>query len=321
METPPPLVLFDSIDRYLKSLDVKTRTEFESEIRRLHDSNLPIVISTRCLAILFGYRPQFLAAIRRRTYRYYNRFEIRKGTKRRQIQAPRVALKLIQKWFGHHLCQAIKFPEYVVGFVPKRSTYDGALPHCGAKWLVSMDLQDFFATTSASVVEDSLGILGYSSESCRLISDLHFVSGGLAQGSPASPVLANLAMTNVDRQLDALAKSRGATYTRYADDIVFSGKSETVPADLVEIVERIFLDTCWKLAERKTRISTGNQRKKIYGLVVSGTQPRLSKGYRKRLRAIKYQKEKGVLLDGKLAEAQGHLAYANSIDRRNISPQ
>ncbi|MBB3205106.1 retron-type reverse transcriptase [Rhodopirellula rubra] len=240
-------------------------------------------------------------------------FEIRKRKKKRRIQAPRVAIKIIQKWFGHYFSRGIELPPYVVGFVPGRSSLDAAKLHCKKDWIFSTDIADFFQTTADSDVVDSLMHYGYTFPAAELITDLSCLGGSLAQGSPSSPVLANIAMRNVDEAISKLVNNYGATYTRYADDIVISGLGKS-PSDLGKEIGQIFRPTTWKLAEHKTRLVSARDRMKVHGLLVHGEQPRLTKGYRRRLRAIRHLLEADKIPESDLPSALGHLAYARSVE-------
>ncbi len=313
MKEPPPLVLFTDLTKYLSALDDDTRAADESAIRALCAKELPPVASTRSLGVLFGFRPQFIGTMRHRPRRYYNVFEIRKGRKKRRIQAPRVAIKIIQKWFGHYLSRAIEFPPHVVGFVPGRSSIEAASRHCQKDWIFSTDIADCFQTTAATDVIDSLVGLGYSETGAELITDLNCLGGSLAQGSPASPVLANLAMTRIDDAISKMARRLQATFTRYADDIVISGIGKP-PDTLRSEIEQIFRPTTWRIAEHKTRLVTAGDRMKVHGLLVHEEKPRLTKGYRRRIRAIRHLHEHGKIPESELASALGHLAYAESVE-------
>lgn len=318
MDAPPPLVSFDNIEKYISALDTTSKALFAEDLRRLHHLGLPAVASTRTLATLFGYSAQFVGAMVANPERYYRSFSIPKGKRRRHIDAPRVALKVIQKWLGFHLSREVLLPDCVVGFVPGRSTYDGAVMHCSSEWIYSTDITDFFPSTRHNKVVETLETLGYSSHGSKTIAGLCCVNGGLAQGSPASPVLANLAFLELDKKLLNFSKDNSLTYSRYADDIVISGRGKP-PNDLRTFVEDLTSESGWDLSPEKTSTKFLPKRLKVYGLVVNGSLPRLTKGYRKRIRAIRHLKEAGKIPADKMANANGHLAYADSIRSRQLS--
>jgi hypothetical protein len=120
-------------------------------------------------------------------------------------------------------------------------------------------------------------------------------------------------MKQIDDAIGRLARRFDATFTRYADDIVVSGLG-TPPNSLRSEVEQIFRPTTWRLAEHKTRMVTAGDRMKVHGLLVHGEKPRLTKGYRRRIRAIRHLHEQGKIPEPDLASALGHLSYASSVE-------
>jgi len=92
MKAAPLLISFDNVEDYLSALAPSLREKHESEIVRLVGSGLPPIVSTRCLATLLGYSSTFVKAMQKQNVKYYREFQIRKGRKKRSIQAPKVAL-------------------------------------------------------------------------------------------------------------------------------------------------------------------------------------------------------------------------------------
>ena len=315
MLAPPLLVSFSSIDDYLSALSPELREEYGPQIRDLYNRGLPPVVSARCLATLFGFSTKFVNAMVHRNVKYYREFYIPKGKRKRKIQAPKVALKVIQKWFGHHLAQAINFQDYLFGFIPGRSTIGAAARHCGSKWVYSIDIHDFFPSTPSEVVAESLVELGYSQKACKLIVPLCCYGDNLAQGAPSSPVLSNMAMRRMDEQLQDIASEFALTYTRYADDMVFSGE-EGMPDNLAETVAHLFSETCWSISKEKTHLAEVDKghRLKVHGLLVHGDRPRLTKGYRNRIRAYNHLLRSGNVREEDVDRIMGHINYARSVD-------
>lgn len=93
----------------------------------------------------------------------------------------------------------------------------------------------------------------------------------LAQGSPTSPALANLTAFALDRRLTGLARRLDVTYTRYADDLVFSGGRHLLRKSrpVIDLVTRIAVDEGFRVNELKTRVMTSSQRQTVTGLVVN----------------------------------------------------
>lgn len=310
---PPPLfVSFPSLDRFTSSLDYSDLFELQPPLSELAGRRLPPVASAKSLAVLFGYSTRFVLAMAARPEKYYRVFELIMGQKRRLIESPRVALKVIQTWFGHHLARAIEFPSYVHGFVPGRSTITAAQAHLNASWVASIDIRDFFHSTPRQKIEETISTLGYPEKAAKVLARLMTFKDALPQGSPASPVLANLAFRQVDASLDELARAHGARYTRYADDLVFSG-TDSFPETLIESASAALICHGWALATEKTSIQKRPMPLRVHGLLVHGSKVRLCKPYRKRLRMMKYALDKKVLDESTERRYRGHLAYGAAV--------
>ena len=316
MLAPPLLVSYSTVEDYLSALPEELRKQYEAEIRSLVDRGLPPIVSSSCLAVLFGFTTKFVNAMRMQNYKYYREFVIRKGKKKRKIQAPKVSIKVIQKWFSCYLAEELPVEDYVFGFVSGRSAVNAAQKHCNSNWVYSVDIKNFFSTTNEGVVKNALLELGYSQKACDLIVPLCCYFDYLAQGSPASPVLSNLVMKPVDEQLFALSVEHDITYTRYADDIVFSGIN-VFPEILNQSVKDIFKGTCWELSANKEYFadSTKGQRLKVHGLLVHEDKAKLTKGYRNKIRAYKHLMDTGNVRDKDVRRLSGHISYSNSVDK------
>ena len=138
--------------------------------------------------------------------------------------------------------------------------------------------------------------------------------GRLPQGAPTSPHLANLVARRLDQRLVELSERLGWTYTRYADDLSFSG--DTDPGELLPRVEAIVLDEQFRLARQKTRVRSRHQRQVVTGLVVND-RVRLPKPQRRRLRAMLHRAryDPDLCWDEMATQVMaGHLAFAAFVD-------
>ncbi len=315
MKPPPLLVSFSTEKQFLDALGPANCDLFGRVALRLVADGLPPAVSARCLATLFGYSPAFVGAMAHVPERYYRTFTIPKGRGMRVIHAPRVALKAIQCWFGFHLSRnRVAQPmSCVYGFVPGRSAIQAATAHCGADWVLSLDIEEFFPSTGKLLVVEALEQIGYPRHGAELMAGLCCLRGALPQGSPASPALSNLIFQATDESLSRLGVSHRVTYTRYADDMVFSGNGEP-PADLQTLAEGLVRAAGWKISERKTRLVARPGRLKVHGLLIDGDQPRLSKGYRNRVRAFRHMLDAGKVREEDVPRLRGHLAYATSVE-------
>ncbi|WP_152984260.1 reverse transcriptase family protein, partial [Stenotrophomonas nitritireducens] len=277
--------LFSGVEELLSALGSVIDPAEKQEVLRLADLGLPPISSKDALATMLGINPGLLWSFENRPQKHYRVFTIPKGAGReRTIVAPKVALKVLQKWLSIQLQRNYVPPNHVFGFIPGRSHIQAAQKHLCARWTYSVDIENFFPTTSRDVVCEVFLQLGYSPESSQMLAGFCCYKGFLAQGAPTSPVVSNLAFRNIDERLVQLAERFGVRLSRYADDIVFSGIHD-FPDELRIDVDRIFGDSPWRLSPDKTEFDQLPRRLKVHGLLVHGERVRLTKGYRNKLRA------------------------------------
>ncbi|HVC59303.1 MAG TPA: reverse transcriptase family protein [Acetobacteraceae bacterium] len=308
-----PFFLFSKVEELVEALGLAPGDPETEQIHALSERRLPPVSSKHGLATMLGVNPGVVWSLANRPQRYYRTFDIPKGRGTRRITAPRVALKIIQKWLGFHLARAIPSPPHVYGFVPGRSHIGAAYVHRGAEWAISVDIASFFQTTPAALVWKTLKQLGYDEPAAGLLTSLTCYHGFLAQGAPSSPALSNLCFAETDAMLVRLSERHACRITRYADDIVLSGQG-SMPAELRDELRRVFEATPWQLAPEKESVQPLKGRIKIYGLVVRGPRVRTTKGYRNKLRAYAHilstrgegATDRRVLI--------GHVQYAQHVE-------
>lgn len=227
-------------------------------------------------------------------YRYL--FTAKRSGPPRLIESPKPRLKAIQRRILAEILDAVPAHDCVHGFVKGRSCLSAAQIHAGESIVVAVDLKDFFAGTPLRRVHGIFRSLGYPWAVARLLTGLcststprspfmelpqgqrHdwqtrkiFESPHLPQGAPTSPALANLAAGRLDIRLQGLARALDANYTRYADDLVFSGGAPFARGvgPFLAAVTRIAADEGYALNHRKTRIMRRDNAQRVTGLVVN----------------------------------------------------
>ena len=184
------------------------------------------------------------------------------------------------------------------GYVRGRNISENAANHCGHKHLMSLDLREFFPSISTRRVYELLISTGMSEEVSLHLSQFLTIDGKLPLGLAPSTVLANAICVPLDNRLNSLALRLGATYSRYADDLSFSGNG-MLPK--IEDVRPIVVDSGFTLAEDKTRRSRIGQSHYVTGLSVSDTRrPHVPRQKKRRLRQELYFAKK-YTLDGHLS--------------------
>lgn len=153
----------------------------------------------------------------------YSQFDIaKKNGKNRTITAPDKRLKIIQQKLAPILDQLYRVRNPVHGFVPLRSVKTNAEAHGHRRFIVNIDLKDFFPTITEKRIVGLLKSLEMETRVAEIVARLCCYMHQLPQGAPTSPVLSNMICYRLDTDLLLIAKASRAIYTRYADDITFS---------------------------------------------------------------------------------------------------
>jgi retron-type reverse transcriptase len=266
------------------------------------------------LGEILGVPPQRFSQIVAAADEMYCVYPLIKGKKKRWIEAPRAELKQLQRRLLDSVLYRLETDESAHGFVRGRSIVTNARRHCGRAWVVTMDIRDFFPSIGAERVDRQLGSLLMTELDRENLVRLVTRNGRLPQGAPTSPHLANLVSRRLDLRLKRLAHATGWTYSRYADDLAFSGEGE--PRKLIPIVEQIVADEGFQPARQKTRVMSRHQRQVVTGLVVNDKLA-LPRPKRRLLRAMLHRLRSLNRNTVSLPEIQvihGHLALAALVD-------
>ena len=155
--------------------------------------------------------------------RMYQYFSISKSpNKFRFISTPDHRLKMLQRKISDKLSRIYKPRNPVHGFIADRSVKTNALSHIRRRFVLNIDIKEFFPEITEKRVKGLLNSLGINSHVVDIITTICCNNGHLPQGAPSSPVLSNMICFRLDKQLMAIAKKTRCIYTRYADDITFS---------------------------------------------------------------------------------------------------
>jgi retron-type reverse transcriptase len=182
---------------------------------------------------------------------------------------PDPELKARQRSILHWLmARRIRPSKYAHGFIKKRSTVTNAGQHVGKGVVVRLDIKNFFPSISQRQVEYALTREGVSLKNAQVIAELCTVDGRLPQGAPTSPFLSNVVFKALDYRLAGLAKSWEASYSRYADDLVFSSDRKNLN-HIYHPVRKILEDERFRIHSDKFRVYRSTRRQLVTGIVVN----------------------------------------------------
>jgi hypothetical protein len=243
-----------------------------------------------------------------RLHHYTYRWIPKANGSRRLIEAPKEMLKDLQRRILDGILARVPPHEAAHGFRPGRSAVSYARPHAAKDLVLRMDLRDFFPSVGAARVMATFRALGYPRAVALLLTGLvttRTPDGVLAearldapaenalrrrhlpQGAPTSPAISNLCAFGLDVRLTAAAASVGARYTRYADDLAFSGGPDfRARAERFRVlVCRIAAEEGFTVHWEKNRWMRPSVRQRLAGLVVN-ERPRPSRAEFDRVKAI-----------------------------------
>lgn len=270
------LSLLVSLPDEQASLDVLARElswnrEAAGHASQLYRRGLPPLMDRGCLSYLFGISPKLIAAMERFPERYYRECLIpKRGGGKRQIEAPRRFVKLIQRWVNRYILSLSELPPYVLGFTRGRNIFDHGKVHVQGTNLMVVDIEDFFPSVGTDKIVAVFGGFGFPEEVALQLAKLCSFDGRLPQGAPTSPAIANLVFRDADAELKKLADSWQCEYSRYADDLAFSGSRHFSKADLRK-VESVLGRHGFAINRSKSRRIGAGSRQIVTGLVVNST--------------------------------------------------
>lgn len=231
----------------------------------------------------------------------YIEFEIpKKNGGTRKILSPSTDLKIIQQRLSKLLYECYDFLEVQHGFITNRSCVTNANQHIGKRFVLNIDLENFFDTIHFGRVQGLFKNkpFNFNNEVATFIAKLVCENGKLPQGAPTSPVISNIICYKMDKKLAYLARKNRCVYTRYADDITFSTNSDKFPSQiayeqfnevvlsnkLIDIINGGY-DTGFRINTTKTRLSKKMMRQEVTGITVN-EKLNLNKKYIKSIRAM-----------------------------------
>ena len=278
-----------------------TKADFENKLRHLIDAQeLAAMLNELKLPWYYsdfrGKQLSFLADTNN-VQRRCKTFRLRKKHGGyREITAPKGGLRGILNALNILLQTYDEPTPWAFGFVCGRSVVDNARPHVGKRYILNLDLKDFFPTITRQQVADCLTAepFGFSSLAAKLVSGLATVRTKnneevLAQGFATSPTLSNFICREMDKEIASIATAQGITFTRYADDLTFSSDADILrpQGELVQQVKTIVERYGFRLNEEKTHLQRRGRRQEVTGLMVT-EKVNVSRRYVREIRSLLY---------------------------------
>ena len=242
----------------------------------LHSHNVPVIFDKLHFFSFFpdikkGRMEMFLLNLG-----CYKNYSIRKKAGGvRMISAPYSDLKRVQRWvYENILLKGLSsVSPCAEGFMPKdkddiRNIVTNARRHARSKWLINVDIQNFFDSIKYDSVWEYFSKLGYEKEVADVLAKICTYQFRLPQGAPTSPMLSNLIVRSMDDAFVELASKCNCIYSRYADDITLSGNSDSIMPSMRDIYQIVYAHHFCP-NKKKTKISFSCDRQMVTGLTIT----------------------------------------------------
>ena len=256
----------------------------------LMNNGLPVIYDIDHFSRLVGYDKLYIRKAITHSPAFYRKFKVtkRNGTSR-LLAEPLPSLKEIQLWLLQNVLRQLPIHSHAKAYKTGVSLKENLRFHVNQPMVMAMDIVDFFPSIKRNQIEEEFVRMGYGKRISNLFAKLCTLSDHLPQGAPTSPYLSNLIFRTVDEELAEFSKTHNIRYTRYADDLTFSGEFD--PNLLFNRVQPAVNSIGLNVHPTKTKVMKRHQQQRVTGMNVNKkTQVPFDK--RNRLRQEMYMIEK-----------------------------
>ena len=248
---------------------------------------------------------------------YHNVYIPKSDGTKRKLSVPDLILKNVQRSIVDNILIYYPISKYATAYKVGSNVQKNARPHVNKKKILKLDIEGFFDNIIYSRVKDIVFYEEKFSEPIRiLLTMLCYYRESLPQGAPTSPAITNIIMYDFDEKIGEYCTEKGVSYTRYCDDMTFSGSGDFDEKLVIAFVKDELRKLGLFLKSRKTAVIPKTKRQTVTGIVVN-EKIGLTKDYKNKIRQeIYYIKKYG--LDGHLSkiECQDKQHYLNSLKGR-----
>lgn len=241
----------------------------------------------------------------------------------RQLSVPKPTLRAIQRVILDEALVYCGASQSAHAYVRDRSIITNAQVHVGARSFIKIDIKDFFPSVGVDRVERVFLALGYGTEVARLLTRLCTFEGGLPQGAPTSPALSNAVLTELDASLQTFADTHGLKYTRYADDLILSGKA--ISLDLYPLATDLVELHGFRVNPLKTRLMTKPSKIVLAGISISSGGLKVPRKFKRDARQASHKLLRDGLAAFQTADGFDPFAVDRAIGRllfwQRVEPQ
>ncbi len=217
---------------------------------------------------------------------YHNVFIPKSDGSKRKLSVPDLILKMVQRSIADNILVQYPISGYAKAYKFGSSVQQNARPHVGKKKNLKLDIEGFFDHILYSQVKDKVFYKEKFSEPIRvLLTMLCYYKDSLPQGAPTSPAITNIIMYDFDEAVGEFCQEKKIAYTRYCDDMTFSGDFDE--KEIISFVKEELRKLGLFLKNRKTAVIPASKRQVVTGIVVN-EKINITKDYKKKIRQEMY---------------------------------
>ena len=217
---------------------------------------------------------------------YHNVFIPKSDGSKRKLSVPDLILKKVQRSIANNILTQYPISRYAQAYKPGSNIQRNARPHIGKKKILKLDIEGFFDHILYSQVKETVFFKEKFSEPIRiLLTMLCYYKESLPQGAPTSPAITNIIMYDFDETVGDFCKNKKIAYTRYCDDMTFSGDFDE--REIIAFVRSELLKLGLFLKNRKTAVIPATKRQTVTSIVVN-EKLNITKEYKKNIRQEMY---------------------------------
>lgn len=236
----------------------------------LHNNQLPIIFNIKHLSELTGISTKYIYKIiyAENNVLYENIKLQKKNGGIRNINIPFPNLAILQNWILKNILENITISKFAKAYHKNTSVRDNAKFHRNQKKVLKLDIKDFFG----SILHKDIFYIFYNSGYTKSVSDTlvritTLDNRGVPQGAATSPYISNLILKNFDEEIGNFCIKKNIRYSRYADDMTFSGDFDE--KIIIRLVKRKLKKRKLTLNTSKTKIFTNNEKQIVTGIIVN----------------------------------------------------
>ena len=237
---------------------------------------------------------------------YHNVLIPKRDGSKRKLSVPDLILKSVQKSIADNILVQYPISRYAKAYKVGSNVQQNAQPHVGKKKILKLDIEGFFDHILYSQVKNIVFSEEKFAEPIRiLLTMLCYYKESLPQGAPTSPAITNIIMYEFDEAVGAFCNEKKIAYTRYCDDMTFSGDFDE--REVIAFVKGELYKLGLFLKNRKTVVIPASKRQTVTGIVVN-EKVNIAKEYKKKIRQEMHYIQKFGL--------DGHLEKLGVSDKR-----